>query len=362
MPFRKHSKGNSYMYSNVPPPRPKKEFSKIIIYVLLFAAGIGVIIFSIIFDDLLGKSAERFTFFIGAFLMVIGITSGISISDKITDRNLNKTAQSFEDLVRSGKYFSGKTWLRKYQDFSANHPVRRLFMPYLVLDLSFRYIKKRLVKYFFVYIFLIPPVFFVISVQIMRFLLPENLSSGAQTWTMILTVTAGEFLGIALLWLLSLRVFPGWLARNPEYRKRIREIRESYKNGYAFTNFYSCAVISDSFVHAYNGIDFYTVPRNMIKKVGCYVERVVTFQRRKSGGGHDEDKYIFHIVFSMSDDIMYKNSIRIPLDQFQVKMIMDVFFPNISDPENIVYESHRKNLFDFEIDAVRKNSRPIFDD
>ena len=128
MPFRKHSKGNSYMYSNVPPPRPKKEFSKIIIYVLLFAAGIGVIIFSIIFDDLLGKSAERFTFFIGAFLMVIGITSGISISDKITDRNLNKTAQSFEDLVRSGKYFSGKTWLRKYQDFSANHPVRRLFM------------------------------------------------------------------------------------------------------------------------------------------------------------------------------------------------------------------------------------------
>ena len=116
-----------------------------------------------------------------------------------------------------------------------------------------------------------------------------------------------------------------WLDSFEEKGIGVREIETSYREGDAFECSINSVVIGPYYVHGVDGEKFYTVPRNMINAVAWNVDRFIISAKTKYGTVYKGDEYRFYIVFkSGNGEVLF----RIPLDQFQIRMIMDNYFPN----------------------------------
>ena len=81
---------------------------------------------------------------------------------------------------------------------------------------------------------------------------------------------------------------------------------------------------------------YYTVLRENVTACTWDIERLVIYATGKYGERYLGDEYRFSIRFQCKDaDI--GSSFKITLDQFQIKLIMDRYFPKISSDENPAY-------------------------
>ena len=288
----------------------------------------------------------------------------------------NRKAVTLKDVLRKKEYFTRKIWKRKYSEYLNKHPLEnhRLKAASMTADLSWQYMKKLLRNYFLVSALTIPAGFVLWLVYISDYIKPER-SSTEESCGIILTIAAENLVFFALLYLISRHVFKKWISGHPD----ASIIQNSYADGYAFTNSYYSLVIGSKYIHGFDGEEFFSVPKNDIRKVKCRIELMganafqteienqiadIRTQINRKGKSESEfaykreseeskfqselptsvimpntgrrteydDRYMFNINL-----ITHYNSIDVVLDQFQIKMIMDNFFPDISDCLNVEY-------------------------
>ena len=257
-----------------------------------------------------------------------------------------------EKMLRNGTYFTRDVWQRKYGEFRKRHQVRRIFLQSMTMDLSYRFILKRLAIDYLAFLYLIPFLSLLLSFGIIYFA-PSGMSTISIFLILLATGVSCEFLYLTTVFLFSRSIFPKWLAEHPEYRNRASDIRLSYSNGKAFISGYSCVIIGDKYLHAFDGRSFYTVLRKEIQRTGWHIVRKVV--RR----GRYDDKYLFNIHFSSAGQKRHED-FKITLDQFQIKMIMDVLFPGTSDDNEVIMEVNYCSRH--ELRLFGDNSQPVMDD
>ena len=166
---------------------------------------------------------------------------------------------------------------------------------------------------------------------------------------------------MGFLYLLSFRPFSSWLGTHPKYREQKDEIKNSYLEGDAFTCSCNSVVVGKKYVHhAFDGIDFFTEEKDNLKDVKVQVERLMIYTHSRHSEIYVGDEYHFRIVFCCGEDDILKEY-GITLDQFQVKMIMDRFFPDVSWKDRVAFTERRTYYSSF---ASMRNciSEPVMDD
>lgn len=246
-------------------------------------------------------------------------------SDYRLQKNNNRS-NFIRELVESGEYFSRKIWQRKYRDYCAKHPVKQLNASSLRKDLCFRYLKRKL-KNLYLWLIILP-IAFAFPVNAIFMSCTGGGILGLGFWeNFMLTAFTVIMAVMSVLIFLSLRPFGRWLDAHPQYADRKDDIIKSYLNGYMFECFCFIVVISRHYVHAFDGVNFYTIPRDGVVRVKTILKRYMVYSRGRNGETYTGDEYQFEIRF-ISDRA---GQISIPLDQFQIRMITDKFFPDIPD-------------------------------
>ena len=330
--------------------------SRDLVFISVFTAVIAFLGYGISTD-----SAHKEIYII---CLVISVITSISLSGYISvvrQKENDRVFRHFSSLLKSNGYFNSALWRHNYNRFCQKHPLHSLSSSSMERDISFRYIVRSIKKN----IGICSVGFAVIA---LCFSLPESFSLSKDLYPFIsflfgsdtavyldnffksgFNATITSFLIVfIIIWLLyltviylySIRIFERWLKKHPHYIAEKDRIKHSYLNGYAFECSYFCAVIGPEYVHAFDGTDFHTVSRKNISSVKWLIEKYqVYYQSPRSKSGsvlcYAGDEYRFNIRFTCKGTDT-KDFFYITLDQFQGKMIMDNFFPDISedtDPE-----------------------------
>lgn len=304
--------------------------------------------------------SDRSILYIAQIPCIVIYICGPWLLDK-DDRDIiseaNRKVEALKTVLQKNNYFTRKIWEQKYSEYQKKHPLEKhqLRAASIMSDLSWQYMKKIIRKSFLVPVLTIPAGFVLWLGYIADYVNPVR-SAKEETYGILLTIAAENLLFVMLIYLFSRLVFNRWIQDLPD----AHIIKNSYADGYAFTNSYFSLVIGSTYIHGFDGEDFFSVPKKDIKKVKCRIQRInendkihfsqrtfmnltkavqiLTFFSKSSVHHHRSyrksyrDTYVFSI--KLLTDV---RSIHVALDQFQIKMVMDHFFPDISDCLNVEY-------------------------
>lgn len=295
---------------------------------------------------------------LGAVLcLFIIIFIALSLSNESRYRGNNSIADGFRKQIENGEYFNKESWQKEYDSYCAGHPLKSLSALSFQSDISCRYL-RRLLKIFWICV-LIPFISLACSVFITA---PchAGLFGFKFFWTVLAFACMFATGIMGFLYLLSFRPFSSWLGTHPKYREQKDEIKNSYIEGDAFTCSCNSVVVGKKYVHAFDGTDFFTEEKDNLKDVKVQVERLMIYTHSRHSEIYVEDEYHFRIVFCCGEGDILKEY-GITLDQFQVKMIMDRFFPDVSWKVRVAFTERRTYYSSF---ASMRNciSEPVMDD
>lgn len=240
-------------------------------------------------------------------------------------------ADFFGSLLESGEYFSSMDWQFRYSQYTEGHKPCHLSSGSLGLDLILRYFKKVLRRDFYIPLVIFPLVGGTFAQIMQEYGFPDS-SFGF----MMFCITAVlETVYFGILYYLSQNILRTWIKNHPRYQNRMKEINGSYLSGDAFECSYFCLVVGPKYVHGFDGERFHTVLRENITSCAWDIERLVIYSTGKYGERYVGDEYRFSIKFHCKDEDM-GSGFKITLDQFQIKMIMEKFFPDVTDAGNPV--------------------------
>ena len=246
--------------------------------------------------------------------------------------NNDNDAEYFGSLLESGEYFSSMQWQFLYRKYAEENKPHHLSALGTREDICFRYIKKVLRRDFYIPLLIFPLVGGTFANMIQEYAFPDS------SFLMLMTcITAAfEIPYFAILYLSSLKFLQAWTNDHPRYKNSMKEINHSYITGDAYECAYFCVVIGPKYIHGFDGEKFHTVLRENVTACTWDIERLVIYATGKYGERYVGDEYRFSIKFQCKDSDI-GSGFKITLDQFQIKLIMDRYFPKISSDENPAY-------------------------
>jgi hypothetical protein len=267
-------------------------------------------------------------------------------------------ADRFTTLLGNNGYFSSEAWRGEYRKYASENQLHSVSSSTLTGDLSLRYIRMILRRDYYIPLMVLPLAAFCLFCVIDSELCTD--AGDGDLYLRLMTLLGLEALYGGLVFVLSRHFFGKWLKDNPQYREQKDEIIRSYLEGYLFSCSYFCVVVGQNYVHGFDGRRFHTLPRDGIKRGRWLVEcDKILWTLRNSDESFDafnlyvRDEYRFNIYFlctrgdyySVTDngEFCARNRFCIPLDQFQVKMIMDRFFQKISSDMKPVFIERNRN-------------------
>ena len=261
-----------------------------------------------------------------------------------------------------GTYFESKSWLNAYRKFCFKHPMARISAGSLSGDLSRRYIKRIIRRDWYILIW-IPAAALFLTIYIGNIvgnIVSENFISNSGfvlNWTLI-SCAVISVLYAAVLYLLSGNIFRSWLRNNPQYCHELQQINSSYIQGTAFATPYSCVVVGDPYIHAFDGRQFHTFPKSQIREVFWHVDRFLVFSKGGRCGvqKYKGDEYRFYVVFQNAGEM-----VKIPLDQFQIRQMMDNYFEKQARKQYVKHDEIEVGTYEFS-SYKRFTSDLIFED
>lgn len=256
-------------------------------------------------------------------------------------------AEYFGSLLESGEYFNSMEWQFKYQQYTENSKPHHLSSGNLKTELSLRYIKKVLRRDFYVPLLIIP----FAGVTLGQIIQQYTLSDTPFGLIMLSFIAALEVAYFALLYQISLKFIKNWLNDHPRYKNSIKEISNSYNSGDAYECSYFCVVIGPKYIHGFDGEKFHTVLRDNVVSCTWDIERLVIYSTGKYGERYVGDEYRFNIKF-LCKDADRGCSFKVTLDQFQIKMIMDRYFPDISSDKNPAFKATK--IYGHKVSRIKK--------
>ncbi len=259
-------------------------------------------------------------------------------------------AEYFGSLLESGEYFNSMEWQFKYQQYTENSKPHHLSSGSLKTDLSLRYIKKVLRRDFYIPLLIFPLVGVTPGMLIQDYSL-SDIPFGLMMLIFIATLALLEVAYFAILYQVSLRFIKNWLNDHPRYKNSIKEISDSYNTGDAYECSYFCVVIGSKYIHGFDGEKFHTVLRDNVVSCTWDIERLVIYSTGKYGERYVGDEYRFNIKF-LCKDADRGCSFKVTLDQFQIKMIMDRYFPDISSDKNPSFKTTK--IYGYKVSSIKK--------
>lgn len=293
-------------------------------------AGAGLILFLLgkmipLNEDLVDGS---FTAFILSCLLSFVLL--FFLHDGIKDEQF---AAEFFECVHQGKYFSSATWQKNYRNYRNTHGLSPLRSANMYRDLFFRYLKKIIRRDWYVPLVVYPlliiagfePVqlFESYVLQIRRDVPDSGLQLIAE---LMLNLTVIGLLHLEILLYISGRAFKKWQKQDENVKYDPLEIEKSYLEGTAFEHSFNCVVVGRRFVHAFDGKRFYTVERS---DLGAVEWEIVRFKLLGSHSDYIRDEYRFYAKFNCWVLGTYR-PFSIALNQYQIKLLMEKFFPDSS--------------------------------
>jgi hypothetical protein len=242
------------------------------------------------------------------------------------DRAKNDSfASNFRARLNGGEYFNSSCWQKAYSKYRSRYLHHHLPAGSIMTDLSIRCLKICFRRNLLWLIWLMG---FAMVAPLM-FCELEHLDPDIRFAPLAgcIGIVVSFFIYTLFIYIFARMKCKLWLELCEEWEIDQRSVESSYLEGTAFECNYNCVVIGNRYVHGFDGEYFFTVPRNQIREVSWFVERIMIFGRRRANPRsrtkiYKGDEYRFYIVFSCIDGEKYK----IALDQFQIKLIMDIFF------------------------------------
>ena len=142
----------------------------------------------------------------------------------------------------------------------------------------------------------------------------------------MLDLTVIGLLHLEILLYISGRAFKKWQKQDENVKYDPLEIEKSYLEGTAFEHSFNCVVVGRRFVHAFDGKRFYTVERS---DLGAVEWEIVRFKLLGSHSDYIRDEYRFYAKFNCWVLGTYR-PFSIALNQYQIKLLMEKFFPDSS--------------------------------
>ena len=297
--------------------------------------------------------------------LIVLVISGIATiaffladrEDRLRKEN-DSFAMNFYNLLSRGEYFTRPIWQKAYRDYCSGYHHRHGSFFGIRMDLTLRYLKRQL---FFhsVIICLLAMVLGFAAIPFCAALEDRGFQiclhgDGARA---VLTMLIVPIVYVLFLAVISFMKSKKWLdsSDGKEYVVSMPEIESSYREGDFFECSINFVVIGSGYVHGFDGVKFYTAARSMISAVAWKVERFIVFRQNSYTSDYIGDEYRFNIVFKDCND---KELFRIPLDQFQIRMIMDNYFSaEAAKCTQIGYEERK--LFSFEFMTMKGCTSPV---
>lgn len=336
----------------------KFSLSRDLLYFSIFAGIIGFLFYKLGMD---WTFTPETIFTCLAVAVIIGIILCIFVPRR-RERKNGAAFFHFCRLLKTESYFSSYSWQQRYSRFCRNNPLHSLSSFTLKGDISYRYIVmsiKRDIGTASIISIAVGIYFASVMSEFLGTYLCDELKnepgdfirslfgSDAVVYldnffksrfnvyfiVFITAVITEWFLYITVLYLLSLRIFNKWLKRHPHYLAEQDKIKQSYLHCYAFECSYFCTVVGSEYIHAFDGRNFHTVNINNVSHVKWLIEKYKVYYESRSAKTYAGDEYRFNLKFTCGGtDIA--DDFHITLDQFQGKMIMEKFFPDISNDIN----------------------------
>ncbi|MBQ1427173.1 MAG: hypothetical protein IIZ03_09710 [Succinivibrionaceae bacterium] len=297
--------------------------------------------------------------------LIVLVISGIAtIAFFLADREerLRKKndsfAMNFYNLLSRGEYFTRPIWQKAYRDYCSGYHHRHGSFFGIRMDLTLRYLKRQLFFHSMI-ICLLAMVLGGAAIPFCAALEDRGFQiclygDGDRAVSTMLIVPIVYVLFLAVISFIKSKK---WLdsSDGKENVVSMPEIESSYREGDFFECSINFVVISSGYVHGFDGVKFYTAARSMISAVAWKVERFTVFRQNCYASDYIGDEYRFYIVFKDCND---KELFRIPLDQFQIRMIMDNYFSaEAAKCTQIGYEERK--LFNFEFMTMKGCTSPV---
>lgn len=215
-------------------------------------------------------------------------------------------------------------------------------------DLSTRYTRKVLKRDFYIPLLIVPLVA----------TLPAYLFKSPLFELLVVCFNVvAEITYLGILYFFSITFLKTWLKKHPRYKSNIKDISNSYITGDAYECSYFCVVIGPKYIHGFDGEKFNTVLRDNVESCTWVIERLIIYASGRYGEEYLGDEYRFNIRFNCKNADS-GSSFRITLDQFQIKMIMERYFPDISSDENPKFIV--KKVYKHKVSCIKKYaSEPV---
>ena len=286
----------------------------------------------------------RLVFFTSLTLLLIRWITAFFLIESIDDDIYKK----FKSLIYSKKYFSTPYWTKACREYRVKHHPRKISATSLKTDLASKYILRIIKRDWYIPAVLIP---------LCAGFLSFSHSSKTDYWMITSVFEAVYF---AALIVMSNRPYRKWLESGETSEYHCDEINYSYLSGQAFVYSYNTLVIGEKFLHTFDGSDFHTVEKNNIQEIQLGVERIMVQRSSRYGKYYLRDEYRFRIKFFHEGG--YRDfDFSLVLNQFQIKQIIDKFFPDTPVRDEI--ECHKSECDSFFIAPLRDlDSYPVIDD
>ena len=267
-------------------------------------------------------------------------------------------AVSFFKQLVSGEYFNSSVWQNAYRDYRTEYQQHRRSSLGIRTDLFIRCL-RRLVVLNSVWMFVCTVVAGAANIPLGDVLKDLGVATADYSQNIgdriIVTVITVPLIYLMVLCLVAFLKSKKWLDSFEEKGIGVREIETSYREGDAFECSINSVVIGPYYVHGVDGEKFYTVPRNMINAVAWNVDRFIISAKTKYGTVYKGDEYRFYIVFeSGNGEVLF----RIPLDQFQIRMIMDNYFPNEA-AKSLQIRYEEIEILSHKFFSLKKHTSPV---